>query len=61
MGNPVGESVGILPNGYIKSSPLPRVNPKVRVNPRLNVYSKTLYSEYPKNIAQLALSALTVY
>ena len=39
--------VGTLPNGYIKSSPLPRVNPKVRVNHR---------SEYR---AQLALQAST--
>ena len=39
--------VGTLFNGYINSSPLPRVNPKVRVNHR---------SEYR---AQLALQAST--
>ena len=49
--------VGTLPNGYTKSSPLPRVNPKPRVNLRLKVSQVKPHSESPTYRAQLALQA----
>ena len=53
------DHVGTLPDGYIKSSPLSRVNPRPRVNTRLKVSPKVPMDTSPTYRAQLALQAVT--
>ena len=53
--NKISVGVGTLPNGYTKLSALPRVNPKSRVNPRLNVSQVKPHDESPTYRSQLAL------
>ena len=51
--------VGTLPNGYIKLVPLPRVDLRPRVNPRLKVFPKVPMDTNPTYRAQLVLQAVT--
>ena len=51
--------VGTLLNGYIKSSPLPRVNFKPKVNPRIKVSPTVPKDTRPTYRVQLALQAIT--
>ena len=50
--------VGILPNGYIKSSPLPRVTPKLKVNSRIKVSPTVSKDTSPTYRAQLVLQTI---